>query len=169
MSAGGRFSPFPRKRLDAKGTRMFRRSATCFVAAALLCGCDRVSEADKKAALECVRANIEAMEKGDLEAATATIHPQSPAFAEARLQTEAIIAQYRLDMELESASIGRVTPDGVEVNFVQVTRKLEGVEEFIDNRVEGTHLLKRDRKAWKIWSTRWHAARTLDGRPLQTP
>lgn len=149
---------------------MFRRFAICTVAAAaLLSGCERISEADRKAALDCVRANVEAMQNADAEAATATIHPQSPAFPDAQRQTEAIFAQYRLAMELESASIGRVTPEGIEVNFVQVTRKLEGPEEFMDNRVEGTHLLKRDGKAWKIWSTRWHTARTLDGQPLRTP
>lgn len=148
---------------------MFRRFATCLALAALPCGCERIGEADKNAALECVRANVEAMEKADLDAATATIHPESPAFAEARRQAEAIFAQYRLEMELESASIGRMTPDGIEVNFVQVTRKIEGPEEFMDNRVEGMHLLKRDGKTWKIWSTRWHTARTLDGQPLRTP
>jgi hypothetical protein len=145
---------------------MAMRLPLILAAVALLCGCQRVTDADKQAAIECVRANLAAMEKGDPEAAATTIHPQSPAFAEARRQTEAILQFYRLKMELESASIGRVTPDGIEVNFVQVTRKIEGPEEFIDNRVEGTHLLRRDGAAWKIWSTRSNAARTLDGQPL---
>jgi hypothetical protein len=146
---------------------MLCRLAICLALAALLCACNRVSESDKQAAIECVRMNLAAMERGDLSRAMATIHPKSPAFDEAYRQTAAIFEQYRLKMELESARIGRITPEGIEVMFVQVTRKIEGPDEFVDNRVEGTHLLKRDGKLWKIWSTRWSGARTLDGQPLR--
>ncbi len=148
---------------------MFSRILSCLAVAALLCGCQRIRDSDRTAAIDCVRANLAAIENGNLEAAMATIHPLSPAFEDARRQTEAIFLQYRLKMELESAKIGQVSADSIEVNFIQVTRKIEGPDEFVDNRVEGTHVLKRDGTAWKIWSTRWNMPRTLDGQPLRAP
>jgi hypothetical protein len=38
------------------------------------------------------------------------------------------------------------------VRFVQVTRKESGPE-FRDNRIEGTHVLRRSEDDWKIWNT----------------
>jgi uncharacterized protein YchJ len=137
------------------------------LALALLCGgCHRITNADQRAAVECVRANLAAMEKGDVDAVMATIHPKSPAFLQTPQLVQSILAQYRLTYELETAEVEQATSEGIRVHFVQVTRKLEGPEEFPDNRVDGLHLLKRDGKAWKIWFTQVRTARTLDGAPL---
>lgn len=148
---------------------MFPRSLACLFVVVAFSGCHRISEADGKAAIECIRANLAATEKGDLDGAMATIHSQSPEFEKTREQTAAIFEQFQLKLELESAKVVRETPDGIEVAFVQVTRKIAGPEGFVDNRVQGTHLLKRDGSTWKIWSTRWTPPRTLDGQPLRAP
>lgn len=145
---------------------MFIRLLACLAVVVALCGCERVTDADQKAALETVRANLAAMEKEDLETAIATIHPKSPNYPGARDQTAAIFVEYQLKLDLEKAEVSRVTADGIEVHFVQTTQMIDGPEGFVDNRVEGVHLLKRDGSAWKIWSTRFQPPQTLDGQPL---
>jgi hypothetical protein len=138
------------------------------LAALFLAGCHPRDDADRKAAVECVRANLAAMEKGDLDAATATVHPLSPSYPQAMEQTQAIFAQYKVAFTLEKAEVTESTPEGIRVHFVQVTKKLEGPDTFPDHRSEGTHLLRRDGEKWKIWSTQITDARTLDGQPLRT-
>ena len=142
------------------------RHAALLVWAVAILGCSRVSDADRNAAIETVRANLAAMQAVDLDAALATTHPKSPNYEKAREQIEAIFKHFKLSYELESAKVESGTDTEIRVRFVQVTRKLEGPEEFPDNRVDGIHLLKRDGSTWKIWSTQMLSVRTLDGQPI---
>jgi uncharacterized protein YchJ len=131
-----------------------------------LAGCQKITQADQQAALECVRANLATLQKGDVNAVLATTHPKSQAYTWTPKLVGAIIQKYKLTYELEEARVEKTTADGIHVHFVQVTRKIEGPDDFLDNRVEGVHLLKRDGKAWKIWFTKFLQTRTLDGQPL---
>jgi hypothetical protein len=131
-----------------------------------LAGCGKVTEADHKAALDCVKANLAAMQKGDVDAVLATIHPKSPAYLQTPELIKSIVNRYELSYELESAKVEHASSDGVRVGFVQVTRKLKGPDDFPDNRVEGLHLLKREGGKWKIWFTQVRQARSLSGDPL---
>lgn len=130
------------------------------------CGCQRITEADQQAALANIKANVAAMQRADVAAVLATIHPESPAYLNTPELIGNIVQKYKLTYQLEEAAIEQVTTDGIRVRFVQVTKKVEGPDDFPDNRVEGMHLLKRDGKAWKIWFTQVRQARTLDGLPL---
>jgi uncharacterized protein YchJ len=136
------------------------------IIALALSGCQKITEADQQAALDCVRANLAALQKGDVAAVLATTHPKSQAYTWTPELVGAIIQKYKLAYELEEARIEKATTDGIHVHFVQVTRKVEGPDDFLDNRVEGVHLIKRDGKAWKIWFTKFLQTRTLDGQPL---
>ncbi len=138
------------------------------LAAFSLVACHPRDDADRQAAIECVRANLAAMEKGDLAAAMATVHPLSPSYAQAMEQTQAIFANYKVAFTLEKAEVVESSPEGIRVKFVQLTKKLEGPDTFPDHRSEGIHLLRRDGEKWKIWSTQITQARTLDGQPLKT-
>src|SRR6187549_3850672 len=118
-----------------------------------LVACGRISDADRKAAVECVRSNLVAMQKGDFAAVAATLHPKSPAFHNTPEIMQRLLKTYKLSYELEQCDVEKETSDGIFVHFVQVTKKLEGPDDFPDSRLEGMHLLKKDGKAWKIWFT----------------
>jgi hypothetical protein len=143
----------------------FRRSLL-WLAAMALGACGRIDESDKKAAVDCVKANLAAMEKGDVKAVLATIHPESPAYLSTPELIHEIVSTYKLKYTLEEATVERVTNEGVHVRFVQVTKRISGPAGFPDNRVEGMHMLRRDGKLWKIWYTQVRQARTLDGMPM---
>lgn len=130
-----------------------------------LSACQRVTSEDETAAIECVRRNITAMESNDIEAVMATIHPKSPSANGAREQTLAIFDQFKLAYALENVAVKEARPDGIKVDFTMTTKKVSGPEGFTDNRVEGVHLLKRDDKQWKIWSTQVYQARALEDDP----
>ena len=119
----------------------------------LLAGCGRITDADRQAALATVQRNLDAMNSGDLDAMMATIHPSSPVYAQMPALTRSIAEKFKLHYVLEKAEVESATDDTVRVGFVQVTRKLSGDDDFPDNRVFGTHLLRRDGAAWKIWET----------------
>jgi hypothetical protein len=129
-------------------------------------GCGRVSEADRAAAIQCVRANLEAMQKSDLAGLTATLHPESPAIHNTPEAMLRLAKTYKLKFELEECEVESASSDGIHIRFVQTLRRVGGPEDFADSRMEGMHLLKRDGKAWKIWFTHVRQSRTLDGDPL---
>jgi hypothetical protein len=123
------------------------------VAALFLAGCERITEADKAVAVEVVKANLEAMKKRDIEALTATVHPNSPYFEESKAFAQQQAERYTLLYDLKSAEFDSTKGDTIRVRFVQETRKLMGPPELQDNRVTGVHVLRRDREKWKLWST----------------
>lgn len=143
---------------------MLRRLAALVLLALSMGACQRVTDADKEAALNTVRANIKAMEAEEMDAVLATIHPKSTGFEEGRRQIDAIFKEYDLAYTLEKAEVTGIAVAEIRVAFVMITKKRAGAREFTDNRVEGIHLLRRDGSAWKIWTTR-----VTDARPLETP
>lgn len=133
---------------------------------ALLAGCHRVSDADRAAVVECIRANLAATEAGDIEAVLATIHPRSTAYAQTPKLLKELNAKFTLAYDLESAEVEKATADGIRVRFIQTTRKVAGDGDYPENRLEGVHLLKKDGEKWKIWSTQVLQVRTPDGKPI---
>ena len=132
----------------------------------VLSGCQKITEADQRAAIECVKENLAALQRGDLNGVLATTHPTNEAYVWTPDVVKAIVEKYKLAFELEELRIAQVTAEGIQVHFVQVTKRIEGSDDYLDNRAEGIHVLKRDGKAWKIWFTRVLQTRTLDGQPL---
>lgn len=128
----------------------------------LLASCHRITEADQQAAIATVRTNLAAMEKGDLDAVMATIHPDSPAYNNTPELVRGMIAQFKLHYELEHVAVEAVAGDSIRVGFVQATYKLSGPDDFQDSRLSGVHVAKRDGKAWKIWFTQVRRVEALE-------
>lgn len=131
----------------------------------LLAGCGRISDADRVAAVATVQRNLDAMNTGDIDAMMATMHPLSPTYAEMPALTRTIAEKFKLGYVLEKAEVEQAKGDEILVGFVQVTRKLGGDEDFPDNRVFGTHVLRRDGTAWKIWDTHVRKMDRLEAAP----
>lgn len=147
--------------------RQFWTSPLLLCVAVLLGGCQRITDADKQAAIDCVKANVVAMEKQNMEAVMATIHPKSENYEPTKTVVAAIWKQYVLKFELEKVEIDRATTKGILVKFVQVVRKLEGPDDvdMEDSRTIGTHLLQKDGKTWKIWSTQVQSSQPIPEAP----
>lgn len=99
-----------------------------------------------------IKANVEYMNKEDLEGVMSTIHPESPSYASTESMAKLIFDRYDLKYEIESIKVLEENDKEAKVQFTQVTRKINGPE-FKDNRVTGIHLLKMDGESWKIYST----------------
>jgi hypothetical protein len=124
-----------------------------------------VNETDRQAALETVRRNLAAMEKGDLEAMMATIHPESPQFEATRTAMRAFLEQNKFSYEFEKLAVESADDEVIRVGFVQVTRNLGPDRRLPDNRVTGTHILQQDGGQWKIWETEARSYEKLGGAP----
>jgi hypothetical protein len=145
---------------------MTLRRSIPLLAAIMLSACGRITDSDKKAAVECVKANLAAMDKGDMKALVDTIHPESPDYLQMPDLARKILTTYKLKFTLEEVEVERVTKEAVHVRFVQVTKRIAGPEDFPDNRMEGMHVVRRDGNRWKIWYTQRRQLRTLDGQPM---
>jgi hypothetical protein len=121
--------------------------------ALLFAGCEKITDADKTAAVEAVRANFEAMKARDLDAMTATVHPSSPNFEATKAFAQQQAERYTLLYDLKSAEFDSVKGGEIRVRFVQETRKVLGPDDLKDNRVTGLHILRRDGAKWKLWGT----------------
>jgi hypothetical protein len=123
------------------------------VAVLTLVGCGKPSAADQQAALEAVRLNVQAMERGNVDEVLATVHPKSPGFDETRKLLENLFGRFQLGVELEELAMESLTGDSVRAHFVQVTEKVSGDDPFQKNRLKGVHTLKKDGAVWKLWHT----------------
>lgn len=116
-------------------------------------GCERITDADKAAALATVKQNLEAMEARNAEAVAATIHSQSPHFEKTKMLTDQLFKKYELHYELKEAAVESVARDTIRVRFVQDVVKISGPPDFKSTRTAGVHVLRREDGAWKLWST----------------
>jgi len=99
-----------------------------------------------------VEANLAALNKEDLDAASACIHPKAPLFAATRETSKRIFETHDLIYELQSFRyIGR-DADYAVARVTQETRKKAGPA-FRDNRVDAMHVFRKDGADWKLWQT----------------
>jgi hypothetical protein len=139
------------------------------VGTALVAGaCQRAANVDREAALEVVRRNAQFMQEEKIDEMMATLHPQSPTFAQTRAIMEGLAEKFDLKCELKALEVVSATPDEIRVRFDQTTSKVKGEGGFPASRVVGIHLLKKDGNAWKIYSTEEISAEVLDA-PDETP
>ncbi len=123
------------------------------LATVFFAGCEKITEADKVAAVETVRANLEAMKSRNVDALAETVHPASPHFEATKAFAQQQAERYTLLYDLKSAEFDSVKGGEVRVRFVQETRKVMGPDDLKDNRVTGLHILRRDGAKWKLWGT----------------
>jgi hypothetical protein len=115
--------------------------------------CQRVTESDKVAAVETVKANVVAMQAKNMDAIMATIHSQSPHFEQTKMITQRMFELYDIDYKLETVEVETATPDTIRVRFAQKMSKTRGPEEFVSGTMTGVHVLRRDGGSWKLWAT----------------
>lgn len=102
---------------------------------------------------EAIQANTDYMNSENLVGVMSTIYPESESYE----ITENLITQlfkvYDLNYKIEKLEVVDEYKNESVVNFTQLTTKINGPM-FRDNRVKGTHILKKDGDSWKIFSTK---------------
>jgi len=97
-----------------------------------------------------LEANEAAVAKGDLDAMSRTLHPQSPVYA----KTRSAMKDWPFKLKTEILYFKVVGEDG-DFTFARVrtkTTKLSGPE-FQDNVTDAVHAFKKDGPDWKIWAS----------------
>lgn len=113
--------------------------------------CQRITPADRAAALETIRRNLAATQGEKIEEMMATIHPKSPFREETRAQTAGLFERFDIRYELTTLEIVAEKRDELRVRFEQVMEKTAGEEPFPKCKVAGVHVLRRDGGEWKIF------------------
>ena len=130
-----------------------RTIQTLLCVALLSAGCNRVPKADRDAAIETVRRNVQFLQEKKIEEMMATIHPQSPVFAQTRTSVAELMKEFDLKCELTALEVLGETKGDLRMRFEQITeRKKSGVIEP-KTRLVGVHVLRKDGEAWKIFDT----------------
>ena len=101
---------------------------------------------------ESLRSQVDALNREDAAAYMSYIHPDSPDFASTREKVEKLFVEYDLKHTLEKAEPVVLTEGEAKVKFVHLTEKLSGPA-FRNNRITGTHILRKDGGVWKVFST----------------
>ena len=112
----------------------------------------KASEVIWPAVEEVLRSQISALNREDAAAYLSYVHPESPNYAATRAEVERLFREYDLKHTLEKAEPASMTDGEAKVRFVQLTEKLSGPA-FRNNRMTGTHILRKDGSMWKIFST----------------
>ncbi len=105
--------------------------------------------------------NVAAMQRRDLEGVMATIHPDSPLYAETRNAMTQIV-NLPVAFDFEQIEVVAANDTEARVDYVQVTRATSDEIGFRANRLRGTHVLRPDSGVWKIYDTRIHEIKYLD-------
>jgi ketosteroid isomerase-like protein len=135
--------------------------------AVLFGGCEKTPPApDSSVLFQAVQDNLHALEKKDLDAVMATIHPHAPSFESTRELVGEMFKAVDLKYTLSDLKVLESSPDKARVSFVQKTEKTGGEGQFQDNIVEGIHTLRQDNGKWKIYGTVQTKVTGLDGKPL---
>jgi ketosteroid isomerase-like protein len=106
--------------------------------------------------------NLKAYQDENLNAVMATIHEQSPLYADTRTITEQIFNLYDLKYKLESVRVIEESDEEARVRAVQITEKISGPD-FRDNKIVAIHVLKKAADGeWKIYSSEIESIDYLD-------
>ncbi len=106
---------------------------------------------DSDSILAVIQANVDATRREDLAGYMATIHPQSPVYAETQAIIEMGFDLYELRYEVSGLEVLSQTATEARVAFVLVTTKISGPD-FQDNEVTGVMILRLDGGQWKIYN-----------------
>lgn len=133
-------------------------------------GCEKAKPTPDKAVLfKVVEDNVHAVEKKDVEAVMATIHPKAPSFGSTREIVGEMFKVLDLKCSLSDLNVVTASPEEARVGFTQKTEKTGGTGEFQNNIVKGVHILRPDEGKWKIFNTVQTSVTGLDGKSLGAP
>ena len=153
------------------GARQFMKSIFVplfsFVLAFLVSGCDKAQPTPEKTVLfKAIEDNVHALEKKEVDAVMATIHPKAPSFGSTREIVGEMFKELDLKCELSDLEVVTASPKEARVRFSQKTEKIGGNGEFQNNIVKGVHILRPDGEKWKIFNTIQTSVTGLDGKSL---
>ncbi len=126
---------------------------TCFGIAVLLVVAPILSavEPPDRGVIEAlVRENLAASEQLDLDAALATIHPESPSVQGIEQLVDQLSA-YQLEMKPVTIEYAGMAGDYALVRVVQETRRVAGPP-FMDNTTDAVWALRQHEGKWLFWS-----------------
>ena len=94
--------------------------------------------------------NIAAHNAEDIDRYMDTIHRLSPARLTTRAMLETSYRDYDLSSQIYGLRIIEMDEREAKVSFVLITKKIRGGQ-FADNKVEGTMILRKQGKEWKLY------------------
>ena len=101
---------------------------------------------------ESLRSQIKALNREDIAGYMSYIHPECAGYAATGDTMRKSFVEYDLKTTLEKLEPGTMTDGEAKVKFTQLTEKVSGPA-FRNNRLTGTHILRKDGGLWKIYST----------------
>lgn len=151
----------------------FARFLSFLLVALLSTACQKSGPTPTEAVLfQAIQDNLHAMEKKDLDAVMATIHPKTPTFNDTREyigEFLSSIAQTDVKYTLSDLHVIHATGDEARVSFVQRLEIVGGHGDIPSNIVHGVHTLRPDGGKWKMYRTVQTEVTGLDGKPVITP
>ena len=142
-----------------------RTIQTLLCVALLSAGCHRVPKADRDAALETVRRNVQFLQEKKIEEMMATIHPQSPVFAQTRTSVAELMKEFDLKCELTALEVLGEKKGDLRVRFEQITELRKSDEVKRRARFVAIHVLRNDGGVWKIFDTEVITNEVIDPLP----
>ena len=130
-----------------------RTIQTLLCVALLSAGCHRVPKADQDAAMETVRRNVQFLQEKKIGQMMATIHPQSPVFAQTRTSVTELMQEFDLQCELTALEVLGEKKGDLRMRFEQITERKKGGVIEPKTRLVGVHVLRKDGAVWKIIDT----------------
>jgi len=119
------------------------------IAGIFISGCAQITETDSEI-ISVLYENLKAAENEDLESYMATIHEQSPFYAQTEQTMQLIFTKYDLKYELKELKVIEKSDQEAKVKFIQIAKKVSGPE-FRNNKTTGIHILKKSDGKWKIY------------------
>ena len=135
-----------RARLSTPAAMTPRMIQTLLCVALLSAGCHRGPKAT-------VRRNVQFLQEKKIEEMMATIHPQSPVFAQTRTSVAELMKEFDLKCELTALELLGEKNGDLRVRFEQITERKNGGVIEPKTRLVGVHVLRKDGGTWKIFDT----------------
>lgn len=99
-----------------------------------------------------IEANARYMNEENFDKVMNTIHKDSPSYPASEIMIKQLFERYDLNYKIVSMKVLEDNNSEAKIEFVQITKKLNGPE-FKNNKATGIHRLKKDGDSWKIYST----------------
>jgi murein L,D-transpeptidase YcbB/YkuD len=122
------------------------------LAITLTAGCAN-KKSDEEALKTVIRNNLKALQEENLENYLATLHPESPGYAQMEALCPKIFELYDLQHKLIEIKVLSISGDEARVRTVQEAIRLAGPENYRNNRSTTVHTLKKYKGQWRIFKT----------------
>ena len=100
-----------------------------------------------------IYANAEYLTKENLSGVMSTVDPESDQYSSTELLVENLFERFDLEFIVEEIKIIEQSDEQAKVNFTQLTKKVSGPQ-FKNNRIKGTHTLRKSDGSWLIFDTK---------------